>query len=215
MAEPTKITFYGHSMFLIEASDKTKIGTDPYNQQVKDRLPEVSADIVLVSHHHFDHANTSLFKGNPTVLDTGQKTTIKGIDFEGIPAYHDQSHGNQRGENIIFKFTVDGITFAHMGDLGHQLSSEQYQKLQNINILMLPVGGIFTIDSRIAHQIINDIKPNIAIPMHYKQQDTKIDVDTIDKFLKQAGKYRQADHTISITGDQLPEPTEIWVLKSS
>jgi len=215
MTEPTKITFFGHSMFLIESSGGVKIGMDPYNQQVKDQLPDVRADIVFISHKHFDHANISLFKGKPTIIDKPEKINIKGIDIQGLKTYHDQSMGSQRGSNIIFKFKVDDINFAHMGDLGHMLSTEQCDQLEGVNILMLPIGGIYTIDSKSAHEIIATLKPQIAIPMHYKEKDTKIGVDTFDAFLRETAKYEPMGHTANITKDQLPKSTEIWVLKSS
>jgi len=140
---------------------------------------------------------------------------VRGINIEGMGTYHGRSSGAKRGKNIIFKFKVDGISFAHMGDLGHTLKEDHLEGLKDINVLMLPVGDIYTIDYREANKLIRDISPNIVIPMHFRQQDTKIDVDTIDKFLEEAGNYKDLEHTIQITKQELPPETEIWVLKSS
>lgn len=215
MAEQTKITFWGHAMFLIESSKGTKIGTDPYDQQVKSKLPDVSADIVLVSHGHFDHSNVSLFKGNPKVFKTTGKTSFEDINIEGIPTYHDEAKGSKRGKNIIFKFEVDGIKFAHLGDLGHLLNEEQINSLKDVDILMIPFGGIFTIDANQALKIISDMKPKVAIPMHYKEEDTKIGVNTLDSFIGKIKNFKEMGHTILVNRAELPKDTEVWVLKSS
>lgn len=215
MTKETKITYYGHSLFIIESINGIKIGFDPYNEQVKSNLPSVEADIVLVSHSHFDHSNVSLFSGSPTIIDSPGKTTIANIDIEGIPVYHDEVKGTLRGKNIIFKIEADGIKFTHLGDLGHILGDEIINQLSGTNILMIPVGGIFTIDFSKAFEVIKKVKPSVAIPMHFKKRDTKINVDTIDNFLSLVKDYKKMDHTISINKDNLPKDTEIWVFKSS
>ncbi len=215
MQNNTIITYFGHAMFLIESSEGLKVGIDPYNEQVKDTLPSLSADIVLVSHEHFDHSNTELFKDNPEIVNSPDRKTIKGIDIEGIRTYHDRSSGEERGQNIIFKFELDGISFAHMGDLGHQLSETQVKELEGINILMLPIGGTYTINYREAINLIQEIGPNIAIPMHYKQNDTKIEIDTIHNFLGEVKFYKELGNTIQINRKELPDHTEIWIPGSS
>ena len=215
MTKETKITYCGHSLFVIESINGTKIGFDPYNEQVKSNLPHIEADIILVSHSHFDHSNFSLFKGRPTVTDQPGKTTIAGINIEGISVYHDESKGSVRGKNIIFKVEVDGIKFAHLGDLGHIPGDEIISQLLGTNILMIPVGGIFTIDFKKAFEVIKKIKPSVAIPMHFKERHTKININTIDNFLDLSKDYKVMEHTISINKDSLPKNIEIWVLKSS
>ncbi|MBC7333169.1 MAG: MBL fold metallo-hydrolase [Actinobacteria bacterium] len=215
MVEKTKITFWGHAMFVIESARGTKIGTDPYDQQVKSRLPDVSADVVLVSHGHFDHSNISLFKGNPKVIRQAGKTSFEDINIEGVPAYHDEAKGLKRGENIIFKFEVDGIKFAHLGDLGHLPDERQVNSLKDVDILLIPVGGIYTIDASQALKIINDIKPKVAIPMHYKEEDTKIGVNTLDYFIGKVKNFKEVGHTVEVSKDELPQETEIWILSST
>lgn len=214
MQGKTKITFFGHAMFLVESSEGTKIAMDPYDQQIKDSLPDVSADLLLISHDHFDHSNIDLFKNRPEVVDSPEKNNIKGIQIEGIKTYHDRSHGAERGENIIFKFLVDGIQFVHLGDLGHMLSKEQLGKLKNVGVAMLPIGGVYTINFKEAIQLIDNIAPRVAIPMHFKQEDTKTDVDGIRPFLQEIQGHKNLGHTIEITKKDLPAKTEIWVLKS-
>jgi L-ascorbate metabolism protein UlaG (beta-lactamase superfamily) len=214
MPSKTRVTFFGHSMFLIESSSNTIIVTDPYNQQVKDDLPRVSADIVLVSHQHFDHNNTQLVKGSPEIIDSPGDFKYKDINIKGLSTFHDRCRGKERGKNTVFEFEADGIVFAHLGDLGHMLKQHQLDSLKGINVLMIPVGGKYTIEPDEAAGLIQTIGPNIAIPMHYKQDDTKIDVAGIDKFLKAADSHRAFGRTVQLEAAQLPAETEIWILKA-
>ncbi len=213
--EGVRITYHGHSMFEIMSAAGVKIATDPYNEQIKSRLPEVSADIVFVSHDHFDHSNVSIISGDPVVLDTPAQSVEKGIEFEGILTHHDTNQGELRGQNIIFKFKVDSITFAHMGDLGHVPGEELFIKLEDVDILMLPVGGTYTIDANTAVDIIKRIKPAVAIPMHYKETDSKLQVDTVDRFLSDFSAYIKKGHSVLVAKDGLPENTEIWLMQSA
>lgn len=210
-----KITFYGHELFVIESSEGTKIGIDPYNEQLKAALPDVRADIVISTHDHFDHNNISLFKGKPRLVDAPISISIDDIEFEGIPSYHDEKNGALRGGNIIFKFEVDDMKFAHLGDLGHLLDRDQAGQLKEIDIMMIPVGGTFTIDSSTALEIIKKVKPKVAIPMHYKEEDTKLEVDTIEALTSKVKDFKEMGHIVKVSRETLPQKTEIWILKSS
>jgi len=212
----TKITYYGQSLFVIESQSSIKIGIDPYNKFTRPNLPSLVADIVLITHNHPDHANISLFKDGPTVIKGPGITNVKGIDIEGISTYHDNLRGFLRGKNLIFKFEVDGIVFAHLGDLGQKPADEVINKLLNVNVLMIPVGGTFTINYKKAYEIINDFNPKVVIPMHYREKDSKVKIlDNLDNFLNLVKDYKMMDHTVSIKKDNLPVNTEVWVLKSS
>ena len=216
MDSETKITYYGQSLFVIESQSGIKIGIDPYNKFTRANLPSLTSDIVLITHNHPDHANISLFKDSPTVIKVPGIASVKGIDIEGISTYHDNLRGFLRGKNIIFKFEVDGIVFAHLGDLGHIPAYEVINKLLNVDILMIPIGGTFTIDYKRAYEIINEFAPKVVIPMHYRQKDSKIKIlDSLDNFLGLVKDYKMMDHSVSIKKDNLPKSTEIWVLKSS
>jgi L-ascorbate metabolism protein UlaG (beta-lactamase superfamily) len=223
MDNETKITYYGQSLFVIESQSSIKIGIDPYGKFTRPVLPSLTADIVLITHNHPDHANISLFKDSPTVIKVPGITNVKGIDIEGIPTYHDNLRGFLRGKNIIFKFEVDGIVFAHLGDIGLIPAEEVINKLLNVDVLMIPIGGTFTIDYKKAYEIINEFDPKVVIPMHYREKDSKIKIlDNLDNFLnlvkdyKMMGHtYKMMDHSVSIKKDDLPVNTEIWVLKSS
>jgi L-ascorbate metabolism protein UlaG (beta-lactamase superfamily) len=216
MNNELEISYYGQSLFVIESASGTKIGIDPYNKFTRSSLPDLIADIVLITHKHPDHANVSLFKGNPEVLRSPGIANLKGINIEGIQVYHDNLKGFLRGKNIIFKFEVDGVVFAHLGDIGHTPSDAVINKLLDVDVLMIPIGGVFTIGYKKAYEIINNFNPKIVIPMHYKEQNPKIKLlDTIDNFLSLIKNYRMLDSTVKISKDKLPENTEVWILKSS
>lgn len=209
------ITFYGHALFVITTGEGKKIGTDPYDEQIRDPLPDISADIVTSSHDHYDHANISLFKGDPEVINTPGETVIENIRFFGIPSFHDKSGGSLRGKNIIYTIETDEMKIVHLGDLGHIPDSKQLKSLQEIDILMIPVGGVYTINATQALDIINDLEPKVAIPMHYKSVDTRLNVDEVSSFTRRADSFKEVGHTINITKKDLPKDTEIWVMSSS
>jgi L-ascorbate metabolism protein UlaG (beta-lactamase superfamily) len=209
------ITYHGHALFVIETTSGVKIGTDPYNDQIKDILPDVSADIVTSSHDHFDHANIQLFKGSPIVVDKPGETAVRGIKIDGMPSFHDEKKGSLRGPNIIYKIIADGIIITHMGDLGHIPGLGLIEKLKDTDILLIPVGGIYTIDSAQAVELINIIKPKIAVPMHYKEKDSKLNVDRVSAFTRRLDDFKEVGHSFSVKNTSLPTATEIRVMTSS
>lgn len=182
-----KITWFGHSCFLIENSMGTKILTDPFDTTVGYKLYTDTADIVTVSHQHFDHNYTKDIKGNPLIIDTCGTFTKNNISIKGISSYHDTTHGSQRGENIIFVIKIDNFTICHLGDLGHKLTEEDISCIGHIDILLIPVGGIYTIDGIVAASICTEINPSIIIPMHFKTPLLSFDLDSVNKFLNNMG----------------------------
>ena len=137
--EKITLQWFGHAYFLI--LDKVKIAIDPFQNLEEDPNPQVSADVVLVTHEHFDHNKTETVSGHPQIIrGLGQKSA-KGVEFTGVKTYQDESKGSQLGENTIFVFELDGIRFAHCGDLGHLLSDQQVKEIGRVDVLMIPVGG--------------------------------------------------------------------------
>ena len=212
-----KIKWNGHASFTITTSSGIKIITDPYEPggfggQIKYGPISDTADIVLVSHDHADHNYVQGLSGSPVVVRGTQEE--KGIKFEAVPAYHDPNKGAERGKNTIFVFEADGIKVAFLGDLGHILEPEQAEKLKGLDILLIPVGGTFTIDAKQAKQLVDMLKPKVAIPMHYKTEKLGFPIRPVDDFLSLCEKVKRLDTSeVEISKDQLPEPTEIWVLK--
>ena len=165
-----KIKWLGHSCFLLTAGDGTKLLMDPFkaDTHLSYKPVDEEADIVTVSHEHFDHNYTAALPGKPALVKGGGEKAVKNIKVRGISLFHDEAGGKQRGGNTVFCIAIDDINICHLGDLGHRLSAAQLAAVGKMDVLMVPVGGVFTIDVDAANAVCEDIKPPIAIPMHYK-----------------------------------------------
>ncbi len=212
-----KIKWNGHACFSITAKDGTVIVTDPYEPgsyggaigygNVPGRT-----DIALVSHDHEDHNCVKMLEGSPQVIKGGGEA--KGIKFKGVATAHDESGGGERGKNTIFVFEVDGVNVAFAGDLGHQLSDDQLKGIGKVDVLLVPVGGTFTLDPKGAAKVVDAVKPRVVIPMHFKTEKCGFPLASVDDFLKQMTNSKKLNKSeIEITADSLPaKGPEAWVL---
>jgi len=209
------LKWHGHACFYLEL-DKLKFVLDPYGGDLGYPNLNITADIVTISHNHFDHNNHQVVKGNPRVITGPDKVIVNGVTCYGIPTYHDLTQGSQRGNNIIFVFEGEGLKIAHCGDLGHPLPIDVVEKLKGLDILLIPVGGVYTIGPETASQVVKAVQPKIAIPMHYKTDYLKFNLDPVDNYLKyfDSNKIRYLNRPeISVTSDYLKNTSgEIWVL---
>lgn len=214
-----KIKYLGHSSFLLTESTGTSIICDPYDDSVGYIMPELNADAVTVSHHHYDHDCVSKVKGNPVVLDKETGYTIGGVEIASIKSYHDECRGKKRGENIIFKFKMDGLDVCHLGDLGEDCSTELIEAILPVQVLLIPVGGTYTIDADMAKEYVDRLMPDIVIPMHYRAKGCRLDIDKVDSFLGKFGDEAiivRAGDEIEISRDDLDgEHTKIIVMENS
>jgi len=215
---PVTIEWKGHSCFVFTSSEGVRVLTDPFSEGVGYALPEVKADIVIVTHEHFDHNNVGIVKGDPTILRglAGDKVAqidqeIKGVRFRTVPSFHDDAQGRKRGLNAIFVIEMDGIKIAHLGDLGHILTEDQVKSLGTIDILLIPVGGTFTIDGAQAQKVGLQLNPKIMIPMHYGTSDLSFSLTPVDDFLKGQKNVVREDKLI-ISKEELTGDTKIVVL---
>ena len=209
-----KIKWLGHAAFMITSAAGTRIITDPYVVDERLTYGEIkeSADIVTVSHEHSDHSNVAAVKGNPEVVKGTAK--VKGIEFRAISSYHDNSGGSQRGKNTIFCFGVDGVGVCHLGDLGHPLSDKQAAEMGSVDILLLPVGGFFTIDAEVATRVCDRLKPKVVIPMHFRNDKCRFPIAGVDEFLKGKKNVSRPDASeTEFKSGELPAATKIVVLK--
>jgi L-ascorbate metabolism protein UlaG (beta-lactamase superfamily) len=209
-----KIKWLGHAAFLIASDSGTRIITDPYKPANDLKYGEIkeSADIVTVSHEHTDHNNAAAVQGSPQV--TRKTTEAKGIKFKGIPSYHDDAGGSKRGNNTIFCFEIDGVNVCHAGDLGHTLSDKQMAELGKIDVLLIPVGGFYTIDAKAASQVCDQIKPQVIIPMHYKTDKIDFPIVGVEEFLQGKNNVTRLDSSeVEIKAGEMSANTQIMVLK--
>lgn len=178
-----KIRYLGHSCFLMTDSAGTAVVCDPYDSSVGIAMPPVKADIVTLSHHHYDHDNAAAVGGLPVVIDSARGYLYQGVKVDAYRSFHDDKGGTLRGNNIIFKYRMDGLNVCHMGDLGESFKPELVKALAPVDVLLIPVGGNYTIDAAEAKRYIEGIKPSVVIPMHYFVDGLKVDIAPIEKFL--------------------------------
>ncbi|RJP25411.1 MAG: MBL fold metallo-hydrolase [Candidatus Omnitrophota bacterium] len=204
-----KIKYIGHSCFLLASDTGTLILTDPYKSGSYGGAlmygPIVdAADIAVISHDHEDHSDVLSLPNRPLMVRTD--AVVRGIDFDVVDTYHDEEQGAKRGKNRVTSFVLDEIRICHLGDLGHVLTPEQVEKIGNIDILLIPVGGNFTIGPAEATQIVNALHPRIVIPMHFKTEKCAFPIEPVDRFLE--GKTPVKRSTVSevtIQKGDLPE----------
>lgn len=177
------LTWFGQSCFLIETDENKKILTDPFDETLGYKPYKGAADIITISHHHFDHDCIKNFPENIIIFDKPGTYKYENIEIVGFPSYHDDLKGAARGKNIIFTFKIDNIKICHLGDLGYILSEDEVNSLGNIDVLLVPVGGNFTIDGNEAAKLCMKINSKIVIPMHYKTPLISLPIDGIDKFI--------------------------------
>ena len=196
-----KIKWLGHASFMITSDDGTTIITDPYTPGGPLNYGEIkeSADVVTVSHEHFDHNNVAAVQGNPTVIKDAAPVEVKGIKFSGVDTYHDDAGGSARGSNVIFCFEVDGVKVCHLGDLGHPLSNEQAAAIGSADIVLAPVGGNYTIDAKVATDVCAGLSPKVILPMHYNNERCSgFPVAGVDDFIQGKDGVTRSDSSLRI-----------------
>lgn len=208
-----EITWLGHSCFRIRGRQTTVI-TDPYSPSLGYSLGKPKADIITVSHQHEGHSYVSGIEGNPKpVLGPGEYE-IGGVLIIGVATFHDNVRGEQRGKNTVYVMEVDEIAVCHLGDLGHVLMAEQVEELGNVDVLLLPVGGVSTIDAPTAAEVVRQLEPRVVVPMHYKTTTLSWKLESAERFLKEIGaKEVNAQPKLSFTRTGLPEGTQVFLLE--
>lgn len=210
------ITWYGQSCFKIQ-SGETVLITDPFDKAIGLTPPRGQVNVVTISHSHYDHNNVeSLAAANPFIIEGPGEYEVKGINILGVASFHDAKEGKERGKNTAYIIEMEGIKICHLGDIGQaKLTNEQLELIDGIDILMVPVGGIYTVNGEEAADIINQIEPKIVIPMHYKIPGLTIKLDGVEEFLKEMGSSKvQPVEKLTIKKKELPEEeTQIIVMK--
>ena len=212
-----KIKWLGHASFFITTEDGTRIITDPFDPEAYgDSLtyPRISeaADIVTVSHSHPDHNWAQGIDGKPEVVAASGQRKIGEVKLWGVEVFHDPQEGRERGENIMFMIEADGLRIFHCGDLGHVLSDEILARIGNVNIRRVPVGGFYTIDAIVATDLLEQLHPNVVVPMHYQTERCSFPIEPVETFLEGKLRVRKLNEAI-FSASNLPGPTEIWVLE--
>ncbi|MGE5486149.1 MAG: MBL fold metallo-hydrolase [Ignavibacteriales bacterium] len=209
-----KIRWLGHACFLITSSKGTRILTDPFDETVGYAIPTAEADYVTVSHGHFDHSGTNLVKGRPRVIRDVGAHQLGDVAAHGIQTFHDDVQGQKRGKNTVFVLEVDGVRVCHLGDLGHIPTQDQISAIGRVDVLLIPVGGAYTIDSAGAARVTELLAPKVVIPMHFKTDALSFPIEPVDPFLKKVGGgTRTGGATLEITAQDLVGPRKVYVLE--
>ena len=213
------IYWYGQSFFKLKGKNATVI-IDPFDPDFTGlKFPkDAEANIVLKTHDHQDHNNIKAIIGDPKVFNGPGEYESKCVVITGVNSFHDNSGGTERGLNIMFNVIIDGVRVVHLGDLGQtELTEAQIQEIDNVDILLVPVGSVYTIDAKGATGIISQLEPKIVIPMHYGGvEGLKFPLDPVDKFLKEMGTESVVPvPKLTITKDKLPEETEVVLLSKT
>ncbi|MFW6151271.1 MAG: MBL fold metallo-hydrolase [Chloroflexota bacterium] len=209
------VTWMGHACFLFKPQQGPTVLTDPYEVggSINYAPIRVAPDIVVVSHDHFDHNKVSAVPGTPEVVKGDGNKAAKGVEFRGIGAYHDAAGGAERGTNTIFCFALDGLRLCHLGDLGHELSGREGEEIGAVDILLVPVGGNFTIDAAQAERVCRQLGPKVVLPMHYKTPRIDFPIAGVEDFVRGKTNVRQVEGSdVEFLPQSLPTATEIVVL---
>lgn len=216
-----EITYLGHSCFKLKNKEGLVIYMDPFkSEMVGLPLPKDVADVITVSHDHEDHSAVNVITGPVNregvfLINRVGEYEIAGVQFTATSTFHDKNNGADRGKNLVISIVADGLHIVHLGDLGAKLTDSQVEKLGSVDILMIPVGGKFTLDAEEAMDLIKEVQPSYVIPMHYKTVESKIEeIAKLDVFLEK-NKYALAGesvHKIKVDENSLPDDTQILLM---
>lgn len=215
-----QILWKGHACFQIITSrrkgEQVKIVIDPYDASIGLQLSPMETDIGLITHEHYDHNNIKALKGTPFLITGPGEYEAKDVFVQGISSFHDTTEGKDRGQNTIYVVEAEGIRLCHLGDLGQtELTAEQVETIGNIDILFIPVGGVYTITAKEAAKITRQIEPRYVIPMHYQIPKLKLKLEKVDAFMKEMGvKIEEPQAKLSLKAkDMTGEETKLMVMK--
>lgn len=212
-----ELVYLGHSAFRMRLPRGITLVTDPFEKLDSFLMRPVKAEVVTVSHQHHDHNSLARVKGNPLVISAPGEYEISGVRITGFPTFHDKEEGKKRGKNNVFLIKMDQIKICHLGDLGHVLSESVLEELNDIDVLLVPVGGVYTINFQEAVKLTKNIQPKIVIPMHYRvkgMEKVLKELEESEAFLKGLGaKERTGEKKLILKKGNLPEEMEVVLME--
>ena len=212
--EPIRVRWHGHSCFEV-TTDEVTLVTDPHDgKSLGIQPPKVRGDVVLVSHDHFDHAATKVVtKPESRIITTPDHVRVGNLKIRGVPTFHDMNEGQSRGGNIAFIFILEEVKFCHLGDLGHLLTPEQAKAIGRVDVLFVPVGGVFTIDAVGAWDVVGMLDPGVVVPMHYRVGGLSLSINDISSFLEMADPdcVVKVGNSVEFSKADLDEEQLVWI----
>ena len=207
-----EITWLGHSSFKLKGSQTTVV-TDPYPQDLGYTLGKQTANIVTVSHMHPSHSYVEGVGGEPKIIKSPGEYEISNTLIIGLATFHDREQGTLKGKNTVFVVQIDELSVCHLGDLGHTLTSQQVEDIGNVDVLLVPVGGVSTINATVAAEVVRQLEPRIVIPMHFKTPVVTMDLEPVDRFMKEMSvKDTTSRPKLNVTRTSLPAGTQVILL---
>jgi L-ascorbate metabolism protein UlaG (beta-lactamase superfamily) len=208
-----EITWLGHSCFKIRGKQATIIA-DPFSPANGVSMGKVSANIVTVSHEHAGHSNSSGVGGSPRVLSRPGEYEISGVLIIGLGTFHDANKGADRGKNTVFVMETEEMSICHLGDLGQALTDAQIEEIGKVDVLMIPVGGVTTINAGTAAALVRQMDPKIVIPMHYKTSLFEGELDSVEHFLREFAAQPTPQPKLNINKNNVPISTQVILLEA-
>ncbi len=209
-----EIIYLGHSAFLFKHR-QVRVVTDPVGKAAGFKQIKTEADVVTISHDHFDHNDLSLIEGEPMIINGPGEYEVKGVYITGIQSFHDNKQGKERGRNTLYTFDIDDLRICHLGDLGDKLTDKNLEILGGVDVLLVPVGGGFTLSPSLAMEVIKQVGPSIVIPMHFKtteHNDKFAKLSGVEEFIKISNLEPRREKKLSLKKIDLAEETELVVL---
>lgn len=194
-----QLQYYGHSCFALRCCDGTALVIDPFDETIPYPVCDAKCDAALLTHDHFDHNHTQSLRGDFRTIREPGSYQVGNARITAVASFHDDARGAKRGGNLIFRIDADGLSIAHLGDLGHLPNAQQRAALEGLDLLLIPVGGYYTIDTKQAEEIIAQVKPRCAVAMHFKvHADDPNRISTAEQFARDTGALRMP-HIIEVT----------------
>jgi L-ascorbate metabolism protein UlaG (beta-lactamase superfamily) len=216
-----RIDYLAHACFLVTGDSGVKVAFDPYEPggfggALRYAAPDVQADLVFTTHDHADHNAVGGIGGAPRAVRAAGPGEHRGVRWQGLAAFHDQSGGSERGKVVVFGVAVDGVSFCHLGDLGQKLTAGEAGRLGAIDVLFAPVGGYFTIDAAGAVWIGKLLKPRVLVPMHFKTPKVDFPIAPVEEFLRLSPwPVKKKGAGVDFQKASLPAATEVWLMEPS
>jgi len=208
------IQWYGHSCFSLESTSGESLICDPFDKSVGYTVPRVQASVVLVSHDHYDHNNIAVVEGNPRIIDQPGEYRIASLLIKGFPAFHDDQTGEKRGENTVYRVEAENLSIIHCGDLGALPPEKEVLAWGKSDIVLVPVGEIFTFSIQEAKRLIELLDPRIVVPMHYYDERLAFELHRVEPFLSLFSTVQHLEQPgFEVRSDTLPSSLEVWVLR--
>lgn len=207
------LRYYGHSLFTLTSDEGKVLLTDPYGEFYDYPTHELFADVVTVSHQHHDHNSIDMVTGAPVIVEELGEQIARGISITGFQTYHDDVKGLKRGTNTCYLIEMDGLRFLHLGDLGYELGEDEIKAFGNVDVLMIPVGGFYTLEPEKAADVMKRIDAKVTIPMHYRTDySSNMPIQPVERFLGLAGGAKEPVPMLRLTKEDISEREPLIVM---